>query len=258
MHSETKLARVNHPDQRQDHLTFRGNLRRNRHNWLRLTPAYSVDLVSSLVARLPQDSFVLDPFCGTGTTALVCAQRGIRCHTVDINPFLVWLAQRKTRNYAPGVLAEARDFTNALAEHAPGTDSQRVWKPPLKDIEKWWDGATLHSLAHLLNSIRTAPMQEGARDLLLVTFCRAAIQLASVSFGHQSMSFKQRSDRRLVAAHLAVQSAFAASGREILAGAEEPVEEALPESSWATRGTLRASSPRNTRRSSPHLHIRIA
>ncbi len=65
---------------RLDHLTFKGNLRNTRYGWLRLTPAYSVHLVAELLEREWQPgTVVLDPFCGTGTTALVCAERGVEC-----------------------------------------------------------------------------------------------------------------------------------------------------------------------------------
>src|SRR5437764_9637134 len=91
------------PPGRLDHLTFRGNLEGTRYGWLRLTPAYSVHLVSELLERHRREvgaPVVLDPFCGTGTTALVCAERGIPCDTLDINPFLCWLAAVKTRPYS--------------------------------------------------------------------------------------------------------------------------------------------------------------
>ena len=82
---------------RREHLTFKGNLRHTRYGWLRLTPAYSVHQVEELLD--PTDATVLDPFCGTGTTALVCAEHGVACDTTEINPFLVWLATAKTRPY---------------------------------------------------------------------------------------------------------------------------------------------------------------
>ena len=58
--------------QRAD-LTFRHNVHRGRHGWLRLTPAYSVKLVGDILAASRKPRFVLDPFAGTGTTGLVCA-----------------------------------------------------------------------------------------------------------------------------------------------------------------------------------------
>jgi DNA methylase len=61
---------------RLDHLTFKGNHKQTRYGWLRLTPAYSVHLVTELINdQVSNSSIVLDPFCGTGTTALVCAER---------------------------------------------------------------------------------------------------------------------------------------------------------------------------------------
>ncbi|MBM4047703.1 MAG: site-specific DNA-methyltransferase, partial [Planctomycetes bacterium] len=83
------------PPRRRESLTFKANLSLGRHGWLRLTPAYSRHLVEELVATLGDGDRVLDPFCGTGTTALTCAEHGIRADTVDINPFLVWLANVK-------------------------------------------------------------------------------------------------------------------------------------------------------------------
>src|SRR5262249_29787239 len=97
---------------RGDHLTFKGNLRHTRYGWLRLTPAYSVHQVEELLGPGDQGTCVLDPFCGTGTTALVCAEQGIACDTMDINPFLVWLATAKSSNYEP---AEADAFVSASA-----------------------------------------------------------------------------------------------------------------------------------------------
>lgn len=80
---------------RLDYLTFKGNLEHTRYGWLRLTPAHSIHLISDLLnIESGKEPVVLDPFCGTGTTALVCAERGIECDTTDINPFLRYVASR--------------------------------------------------------------------------------------------------------------------------------------------------------------------
>lgn len=78
--------------QRSD-LTFKYNLKQGRHGWLRLTPAYSIKIVENLLERAGKPQLVLDPFSGTGTTGLVCAERGIACNLVEINPFLAWLVE---------------------------------------------------------------------------------------------------------------------------------------------------------------------
>jgi hypothetical protein len=178
---------------RRDHLTFRGNVALGRHGWLRLTPAYSLHLVHELLKHAGPDDLVLDPFSGTGTTPLACASLGIRCHAVDINPFLVWLGNLKLSRFNAATARAVRGAAERIAERArnPGADA---WKPDLHQIEKWWDAHTLQTLAAICDGVRNPPRARaaGVSDLLSVAFCRVMIQNASVSFGHQSMSFKRR------------------------------------------------------------------
>lgn len=175
---------------RKDHLTYKGNRDRGRHDWLRLTPAYSVHVVQELIANCDRGDRVLDPFCGTGTTALVCAEAGIASRTIDINPFLVWLANAKCAPYAADYVTAAEAALDGIIAHLEATSSDS-WVPPIKDIHKWWDPPTLALLANAHAGIARAGLSEPSRDLLLVAFCRTIIELASVSFGHQSMSFKK-------------------------------------------------------------------
>jgi len=177
---------------RRDHLTFRGNVALGRHGWLRLTPAYSLHLVRELLVQSQPGEFVLEPFSGTGTTPLACASLGIRCHAVDINPFLVWLGNLKLTAFADSTARAVKSAAARIAELARERDAE-AWRPGLHAIEKWWDAPTLHALAALCEGIRH-PARERAgavSDLLRVAFCRAMIQTANVSFGHQSMSFKK-------------------------------------------------------------------
>ena len=211
---------------RQTRLTFKANSERGRHGWLRLTPAYSLHLVEELVARCGNAGVVLDPFCGTGTTALVCAQAGILCHTVDINPFLVWLTNAKCAAYGADDIEPSRAM---LAEALGSLDSpnhSQPWTPPIKDIGKWWEPETLQLLAQVFERIASASLSEPARDLLRVVFCRAAIDLASVSFGHQSMSFKKVQALPAlfpVSAAERLRATFQRVAAEVLRSAGEPV-----------------------------------
>lgn len=178
------------------HLTFRGNIALGRHGWLRLTPAYSLHLVRELLKQPSPDEFVLEPFSGTGTTPLACASLGIRCHAVDINPFLVWLGNLKLTRFDESAGSDMKSAALRIADKARerGVHS---WKPELHQIEKWWDAPTLHALAALCDAIRNPPCDwdNSIVDLLRIAFCRVMIQSANVSFGHQSMSFKKRDDQ---------------------------------------------------------------
>ncbi|MEP7048709.1 MAG: SAM-dependent methyltransferase [Pseudomonadota bacterium] len=169
--------------------TFHGNVRETRYGWLRLTPAYSVHLVRELLdARVKPELPVLDPFCGTGTTLLTCAERGIACTTLDVNPFLVWLARAKTANYSAHSLLKAEALI-AEMRAAASARGNAPWLPALFQIEKWWAPATLHALGRAFTVLRETDAPRQAQDLAKLAFCRGLITSANVSFGHQSMSF---------------------------------------------------------------------
>lgn len=215
------------PNTLNEMLTFKANREQGRHGWLRLTPAYSVHLVEELVSRCSHEDMVFDPFCGTGTTALACAQNSILCHTIDINPFLVWLANAKLASYSRENIEIARRISHTIATEANDVD-RNAWIPPIKDIDKWWEPATLRLLARTLEMIRDmAPVQQ-VRDLLALIFCRTSIELASVSFGHQSMSFKKRNHEPALfelSAFMCFQQVFQRASAEILDSAGEQLEE---------------------------------
>ena len=97
--------------QRADY-THKFNAGSGRHGWLRLTPAYSVKVVEETIERYGRSFSVLDPFCGTGTTALSAVSRGLDAATTDINPFLTWLARAKTAHYSAETLSEAEQAAN--------------------------------------------------------------------------------------------------------------------------------------------------
>lgn len=197
-------------------ITFRGNLRSTRHGWLRLTPAYSVELVRELVkARSLPNLPVLDPFCGTGTTLTACAEQGIACHTVDINPFLRWLAEAKSRPYTAADLSKARALVTEMA-HAATQGSALKWIPPLHNIEKWWDERTLAALSRAFAEL--SGKRGKARDLAALAFCRALVDAGNVSFRHQSMSFRERAGAADVATLLT--AAFEA----LAVGAAQPLQ----------------------------------
>ncbi len=174
-------------------LTFKHNMKHGRHGWLRLTPAYSVKVVHDILEQHPEISFVLDPFSGTGTTGLVCGERGIRCDLLDINPFLVWLAKVKTSNYQSDDLREAHKGAAFAAEKAFAIDkTDDLWVPPISNITRWWSKSKYTFLAKLYNQLNQyCPNESAAKNLLLVAFCRLVIESSNAAFNHQSMSFKE-------------------------------------------------------------------
>lgn len=173
-------------------LTFKYNLKKGRHGWLRLTPAYSVKVVHQILDEHPEASLVLDPFSGTGTTGLVCGERGIACDLLDINPFLVWFGRVKTANYTQAQRDKVRDMTEAIIREVKQTNHHNLWLPPISNIDRWWAEGRRNLLARLYKAINELLISDDpCKELLLVAFCRCVIEWSNAAFNHQSMSFKK-------------------------------------------------------------------
>ncbi len=177
-----------------DGVTFRDNGSDTRHGWVRLTPAYSRSVVEGvLAAQASVGDKVLDPFGGSGTTALACAERGFDCDTLDVNPFLCWLAWVKTSVYTRDDVASLDGIAASVRGAILSDSAATAWTPPLHRIDRWWHPAVLGCLARAFQALHAAEVGPAHR-LATVAFCRTLIACARVSFGHQSMSF--RSDGR--------------------------------------------------------------
>lgn len=77
------------------------DIRKPVYNWHSFKHSYSKALVDNLVHEfgLKAGSWVMDPFCGGGTTLLACKELGINSNGFDILPFSVFLSNVKTREY---------------------------------------------------------------------------------------------------------------------------------------------------------------
>lgn len=138
--------------QRSDY-TFKYNNKLGRHGWLRLTPAYSVKLVQEIIAKIPKDSFILDPFSGTATTGLVVAEHGLFAHCFDINPFLIWLGNAKCRNYSNEELEKLKAGIDISLAECKGLIKKDNWLPDIHNISRWWCEHTLKVLAALRQAL---------------------------------------------------------------------------------------------------------
>lgn len=174
-------------------LTFKDNIQRGRHGWVRLTPAYSVNIVQQILDEHPDVQYIFEPFSGTGTTGLVAAQRGLHCDLCDINPFLIWLADVKCANYTSAQLEQTEKIAavviNQVLRYGSGPDN--LWLPALSNIDRWWSQARLMTLAKVFHAINQLfPTSNQEKDLLLIAFCRLLIRWSNAAFNHPSMSFK--------------------------------------------------------------------
>ncbi|MEX0652436.1 MAG: DNA methyltransferase [Candidatus Paceibacterota bacterium] len=78
------------------HVTFKGGRDNPLHKWYSYLEGYSPEFVEHILDNYaPKASTVYDPFAGTGVTALVAAQRGLRALYSEVNPLLQALVKTK-------------------------------------------------------------------------------------------------------------------------------------------------------------------
>ena len=201
--------------------TYKFNTKTGRHGWLRLTPAYSLKIVEELVIGHASAQRVLDPFCGTGTTALCAANHGHEAVTTDVNPFLVWLARVKIARYSPTSIEATRHACRKALDLVANRAVKAVSAPPIFNIERWWSTEALEFLQLLRAAIEHVTQPDtAARNLLLVAFCRTLIEQSNAAFNHQSMSFKDNEEPALLFP-IEIGAVFEANVRFVLSGASE-------------------------------------
>ena len=183
--------------QRADY-THKFNAKAGRHGWLRLTPAYSVKVVEEIIESRRDSKTVLDPFCGTGTTALSAVNHGREATTVDINPFLTWLTRAKTASYSATALSKAAEAGRGALDLVARGTLETAPEPPIYNIKRWWTDSARRFLCRLKAALwHVVDNAEPASDLLRVAFCRTLIRLSNAAFNHQSMSFKSNEQGKL-------------------------------------------------------------
>lgn len=85
--------------------------------WFHFKEAFSPSFVTTAIQTLGfRPEHVLDPFGGSGTTAITCQLLGINATTIEVNPFLVDVIRAKTANISADILIEAaKSFRRSLA-----------------------------------------------------------------------------------------------------------------------------------------------
>lgn len=206
------------------HLTFKANKDIGRHDWLRLTPAYSVYLVKQELSNYDPSYVVLDPFSGTGTTGICAAESGHDAILTDLNPFLIWLAKAKSYNYSEIEISHARAKLDKVLSIAEGCDTKDLWTPQIHNIERWWGASRLNALARLRAAVKSLPVGK-ENDLLLIGFCNTLIKVSNASFNHQSVSFRDVPQIQLLYTEQEqeVLDSFSRDVKKIIESAETPL-----------------------------------
>jgi len=123
--------------------------------------------------------WILDPFCGSGTTLLEAAHIGWNCGGLDVNPLGVLIANTKVTAFktSPRVLSDESE--RLIGELEKGCHKQAInWKTQLPNTEylvNWFTEPVLAQLAFVLDRIERVKVNklQAVFRVVLSDLCRA-------------------------------------------------------------------------------------
>jgi DNA modification methylase len=115
-------------------VNFKNNKKIPKHNWYEYKQGYAEDLVKQIIeSEQPnKNHFILDPFCGVGTSNLVAQSLGYKSIGFDINPVAYLAASVKTHFYTE---EEIKEIQKLIKNFKPSKSS------PLKEVPKVIDSS---------------------------------------------------------------------------------------------------------------------
>ncbi|MEJ0041971.1 MAG: DNA methyltransferase [Rhizomicrobium sp.] len=165
------------------------------HRWYNFVLGFSDQLVSEVLAdfSVGPDAVVLDPFCGTGTTVIECAKRGIRAIGIDANPFAVFAAQTKSKfdldadrihNAAVGVQKRYREIVTSNRRFTSGKTFDYLAGSGMLG-RGWISAKPLRKALALREAIQRCSDPEIRDVLLLALLADLPANIGNMRFGPQ-------------------------------------------------------------------------
>jgi hypothetical protein len=155
----------------KDLVTFIPNKREPIHNWYYFKEGFSKQLVDIFIDQfqLNENSIVLDPFSGVGTTLLACKQRGIKSIGFEVSPFFVFVSRVKTMDY------DLEKLKEAISEAIKWKFERPRYLPREKWITKVFSRYTLEDTIFYRSKIFEIE-DEKIRDFLLLALIDSSIK----------------------------------------------------------------------------------
>ncbi|MEZ9199137.1 DNA methyltransferase [Shewanella sp. 10N.286.54.B9] len=92
------------------------------HSWHPYYAGYSEFFVDSVLkiesGRLTQNSIILDPWVGSGTTGVVCQKNGLNCVGIDVNSSMAIFSASKSSKILPKLKSESTSILNRIFARA--------------------------------------------------------------------------------------------------------------------------------------------
>jgi DNA modification methylase len=149
--------------------TFQDSLRAPIHGWFKYPAGYSYKLIDTLIEdyNLGEDSWLLDPFAGCGTTLVEAKYRGVNSVGIEAHPFVYWVAKTKCFwDYDMGALHRRVQKLLAALNRRPPFPGKKALEEFPALIHKCYSDDNLWTLKFIRDAIQDFECSEEERDFL--------------------------------------------------------------------------------------------
>jgi len=156
-------------------VNFSTNTSAPYHQWFNYREGFSGQLVLELIklSGAQKSEYIVDPFCGSGTTNVVATLNGYNTIGLDVNPMSAFIANAKITYYTD------IDLKNASLLHKKALKHKTVKQfPEYLEIEKYFDSNNLQELLRIKTFIDTIP-NSSAKTILLIAFISIIIDCSN-------------------------------------------------------------------------------
>lgn len=111
------------------------------HGWFKYREGFSHTLIKELLERsgLNDDEYVLDPFCGSGTTVVEAALNGYSGIGIDINPMSAFISEVKCRSYTDEEVVIINSLIPEIVDQARNTQINEQYKAKYSEVLKFFN-----------------------------------------------------------------------------------------------------------------------
>ncbi|THH38616.1 hypothetical protein E4Z66_03340 [Aliishimia ponticola] len=113
---------------------------------------------------------VLDPFMGSGTTAIEAVRYANSVHGVEVDPYARLIATVATRKYSSHEIQEMQSLVSEIEKRVQKQKPNIALKPELANIDYWFDDVNFADLLKLKSTIFDLTDEGKIRDFLLAAF----------------------------------------------------------------------------------------
>ena len=138
---ENKYNITNEVDFFNQLVNFSKNKNVPYHGWFKYREGFSYTLIKELLKRcdLNEDEYVLDPFCGCGTTIVEAKLNGLSGIGIDINPVSAFISEVKCYSYDYEEILVIKNYASRIINQIKIIKIEKQYMERYKEVKKFFN-----------------------------------------------------------------------------------------------------------------------